>query len=396
MKLHFPFLALFLTLSFIWISCGKDPVVNTDPTLTSTVAENDTIKAIANQGALLKVSGIKGSAELNSVEILENDTLVKAFRVGFKGTNVGVNPIVLLDNDRQGFNAEVRLRTSYVDAVSKLTIVLNAADGKSTKISRWIKSTKTNPIISYVESNPVNAATPGADHSFRLSVSGGSAPVTQLLVKENGINITDVSRLKFDTLNFFTNPFIFPEAQNAFTSKKVTVRMPLTPGKWEYSFTFVDSLGGSASQNVTAYVGTKLNVSKTAVLNNSADASTGGLDLDAAAAVSSSNPEAEIIDAGIDPALPATSNWKQKILPAPGAEMRWVISSANINDIVVKEQISTYWNLGTPIPNGTPNKVLTGDTFVVLKNGIYYFIQVSKVNATPGDNADSIELGVKW
>lgn len=172
--------------------------------------------------------------------------------------------------------------------------------------------------------------------------------------------------------------------------------MPSTPGKWEYSFVFTDSLIGSSVQNVTVYVGTKLNISKTAVLNNSADASTGGLDLDAATAVNSSSAEAEIIDAGIDPALPATSNWKQKILPAPGAEMRWVISSVNINDIVVKEQILTYWNLGTPIPNGTPNKVLTGDTFVVLKNGIYYFIQVSKVNATPGDNADSIELGVKW
>ena len=38
--------------------------------------------------------------------------------------------------------------------------------------------------------------------------------------------------------------------------------MPTTPGKWDYSFTFTDSLGGSSIQNVTAYVGTKLDISR--------------------------------------------------------------------------------------------------------------------------------------
>ena len=385
-----------LSLSFFWLSCGDDPITNTDPTITTTLGINDTIKAIANQGAVIKISGIKGSAELNSLEILENDVVAAAGRVGFKGSAVGANPIVLLTNDRQGFNAEIRLKTLYADTVTKLTIVLNAADGRSVNISRWVKAVKTNPIISYTESNPVNAATPGADHNFRLSVSAGSAPITKLLVKENGVIITDISRLRFDTLNFLSNPFIFPLAQESFTSKKITVRMPTTPGKWDYSFTFTDSLGGSSIQNVTAYVGTKLDISRSGVLSNAADAAAGGLDLDAAVSVPSVSDEAEIVDEGIDPALPVASNWRQKFRAASGAEMRWVVQSININDIFVKEQILTYWNLGTAIPNGTPNKVLTGDTFVVFKNDRYYFIQVSKVTPSAADNADKIEMGIKW
>ncbi|MBK8850593.1 MAG: hypothetical protein IPN73_10600 [Saprospiraceae bacterium] len=398
MKPLFSFSAITILFTLFLTACGEDPIVQMDPTLTSTTAANDTIKAVANQFASINITGIKGSAELNGIEIYENDVKVSFDRIRFKGTAVAANPILLLTNDRQGFTAEVRLRTLYADAVSKITISLIDNDGNAVSISRLIKATKQGPGIGYVAANPVNAVAPGTDHSFKFSVTTGSAPLSKILVKENGVIITDVSRLKFDGSPFFSNPEFLPsDKADGFVSKAVSVVLPTTIGKWQYTFTFTDTLGGATDYVVEAYVGTKLDFVATGVLLNAAGPQgTGGLDLDMGTSTGSDDAEAEIKDEGIDATLPVATNWKQKISATGSVELRRVIQVIDIADIYVKEQILNYWNLGSPVTGPTPNKVLVNDIFVVKKDDRYYFLQIDKVTVSPTDNTDRFEVSIKW
>lgn len=369
-----------------------------DPSLTTTTAANDTLKAVANQFASINISGIKGSAELNGIEVFENDVKVSFDRIRFKGTAVAANPILLLTNDRQGFTAEVRLRTLYADIVTKITITLIDNDGNRVSVSRMIKATKQGPVIGYSAANPVNAVAPGTDYGFRFSVTTGSARLSTISVKENGVIITDVSRLKFDGIPFFSNPEFLPTNKiDGFVSNVVSVVLPATIGKWQYTFTFTDTLGGFTEYDVVAYVGTKLDFVATGVLLNAAGPQgTGGLDLDLGISTGSDDAEAEIKDEGIDAALPLASNWKQKISAAGSAELRRVIQVIDISDIYVKEQILNYWNLGSPVSGPTPNKVLVNDIFVVKKEDRYYFLQIDKVTVSPTDNTDKFEVSIKW
>ncbi|HRG19611.1 MAG TPA: hypothetical protein PLQ57_01225 [Saprospiraceae bacterium] len=398
MKPLFSFSVIAILFTLLLTACGEDPLVQMDPTLTTTTAANDTIKAVANQFASINISGIKGSAELNGIEIYENDVKVSFDRIRFKGTAVAANPILLITNDRQGFTAEVRLRTQYVDAVSKITISLIDNDGKSVSISRLIKATKQGPGIGYFAANPVNAVAPGTDYGFKFSVTTGSAPLSKISVKENGVIITDVSRLKFDGVPFFSNPEFLPSDKvDGFVSNAVSVVLPTTIGKWQYTFTFTDTLGGATEYVVDAYVGTKLDFVASGVLLNAAGPQgTGGLDLDMGISTGSDDAEAEIKDEGIDAALPLASNWKQKISAAGSAELRRVIQIIDISDIYVKEQILNYWNLGSPVTGPTPNKVLVNDIFVVKKDDRYYFLQIDKVTVSPTDNSDKFEVSIKW
>jgi hypothetical protein len=398
MKPLFSFSIVIICFTLFLSACGDEPIVQMDPNLTTTTAANDTLKAVANQFASINISGIKGSAELNGIEVFENDVKVSFDRIRFKGTAVAANPILLLTNDRQGFTAEVRLRTLYADIVTKITITLIDNDGNRVSVSRMIKATKQGPVIGYSAVNPVNAVAPGTDYGFRFSVTTGSAPLSTISVKENGVIITDVSRLKFDGIPFFSNPEFLPSNKiDGFVSNVVSVVLPATIGKWQYTFTFTDTLGGFTEYDVVAYVGTKLDFVATGVLLNAAGPQgTGGLDLDMGISTGSDDAEAEIKDEGIDAALPLASNWKQKISAAGSAELRRVIQVIDISDIYVKEQILNYWNLGSPVSGPTPNKVLVNDIFVVKKEDRYYFLQIDKVTVTPTDNTDKFEVSIKW
>ena len=398
MKPLFSFSIVIICFTLFLSACGDEPIVQMDPNLTTTTAANDTLKAVANQFASINISGIKGSAELNGIEVFENDVKVSFDRIRFKGTAVAANPILLLTNDRQGFTAEVRLRTLYADIVTKITITLIDNDGNRVSVSRMIKATKQGPVIGYSAVNPVNAVAPGTDYGFRFSVTTGSAPLSTISVKENGVIITDVSRLKFDGIPFFSNPEFLPTNKiDGFVSNVVSVVLPATIGKWQYTFTFTDTLGGFTEYDVVAYVGTKLDFVATGVLLNAAGPQgTGGLDLDMGISTGSDDAEAEIKDEGIDAALPLANNWKQKISAAGSAELRRVIQVIDISDIYVKEQILNYWNLGSPVSGPTPNKVLVNDIFVVKKEDRYYFLQIDKVTVTPTDNTDKFEVSIKW
>ena len=398
MKPLFSFSIVIICFTLFLTACGDEPIVQMDPSLTTTTAANDTLKAVANQFASINISGIKGSAELNGIEVFENDVKVTFDRIRFKGTAVAANPILLLTNDRQGFTAEVRLRTLYADIVTKITITLIDNDGNRVSVSRMIKATKQGPVIGYSAANPVNAVAPGTDYGFRFSVTTGSAPLSTISVKENGVIITDVSRLKFDGIPFFSNPEFLPTNKiDGFVSNVVSVVLPATIGKWQYTFTFTDTLGGFTEYDVVAYVGTKLDFVATGVLLNAAGPQgTGGLDLDMGISTGSDDAEAEIKDEGIDAALPLANNWKQKISAAGSAELRRVIQVIDISDIYVKEQILNYWNLGSPVSGPTPNKVLVNDIFVVKKEDRYYFLQIDKVTVSPTDNTDKFEVSIKW
>ena len=96
MKPLFSFSVIAILFTLLLTACGEDPLVQMDPTLTTTTAANDTIKAVANQFASINISGIKGSAELNGIEIYENDVKVSFDRIRFKGTAVAANPILLI------------------------------------------------------------------------------------------------------------------------------------------------------------------------------------------------------------------------------------------------------------------------------------------------------------
>lgn len=73
MKPLFSFSIVIICFTLFLTACGDEPIVQMDPSLTTTTAANDTLKAVANQFASINISGIKGSAELNGIEVFEND-----------------------------------------------------------------------------------------------------------------------------------------------------------------------------------------------------------------------------------------------------------------------------------------------------------------------------------
>ncbi|MBK8700404.1 MAG: hypothetical protein IPN29_13100 [Saprospiraceae bacterium] len=390
---------LFFSLVLLFLNaCGDDMNIDpSNPTISMTGTAGDTLRVVPNQQIIFTITAVKGSVDLNGLEVREGDTKAAINRIVFKGSAVGGNPILLLGNDRQGFTGELKVTAPAKDTVVTISVIVSDANNVTVKETRIVKTKTLPPVVTYLGTPLVDGAQPGQVYDFPFSVSRGFGKLSLLEVKENGITLSDITRLSFDNIAFNTNPeSILPNLQAGFTNKKIGVKINNQTGRSTYTFIFTDELGASAQFTVNVNVGTKLDLTKLgALLNANGPGGTGGLDLDTGNSMGSQDTLAEIKDEGIDLSLPLASNWLQKISAVNGAELKRIIQVIEFDDIVVKEQILNLWNGGFPVNGATP-KVLKGDLFAVKKGDRYFFLQVANIVVTPADNSDKYEVNIKW
>ncbi|MEM9885175.1 MAG: hypothetical protein AAF849_04725 [Bacteroidota bacterium] len=154
-----------------------------------------------------------------------------------------------------------------------------------------------------------------------------------------------------------------------------------------------------------------LSTPDTATLTNQADELLrGGLDLDTGEQVDIADTlMAEIEDEGI---ITATSKWRQQIsvVNPEDSEMRQV-RGFTAADFTIVQQLERAFNQGEPL-NGNDSSVFPevsdpvtgenvsapieqGDTFIILRQGIYYFIECVQIKDNT-DNSDSYEFAILY
>jgi hypothetical protein len=362
----------------------------------------------------LNVTGLSGDADMQSLEILEDGVTLTdyATRVSVNGTAAWANPILLQGADATSFDYIIDLVVQNDESLRTYTIEVTDVSGNKDAVSFDVNTVVAYPgpfSLSLVETTPYiwTDATVEAGSYFKVGLTAvrdnAGGVLWSLGVAEDGVNIADLTRLRYNSLEFGANPSGIPtEDENGFTAE-VQVQAHLEDGVTKnYTFTLENEMGDqvSVSLNIsTPVTGTPLDQSLTGILLNSAGpVGTGGLDLDTGTGTGSNDPLAEIKDNGIDLALPNATNWKQTISPTNNATLRVQSASPELqldfDNALYKEEIQDAYNNGSDI--STSNVVNIGDVFLVQRDGVYYAIKCTNVNITAADNADSYTFSIKW
>lgn len=382
-------------------SCGDDSILDTNPSISfgGSTGADATLKA--GETFTVTLSGSKNEAELNGLEIRENGVKVDVSLIKFKGSNVGGNPILLTQTDREGFsNLEVIITTGTTVGVSSYDFILLDASNNSDKVTKKVTiDAAVPPTVTYNGTSPVSLGLQ-ALHSFNFTAVKGSGDLVTIEVKENGIPM-DKSRLEFDNVAFLANPTTLNATYHGgFTGKNITLRTSAIAGDYEYTFIFGDLSGTETEVKVSAKVGTALIVNKEGVVFNMSGQENGAMDLDTGDNVPSNSANSEIQDLGIDINLPVATNWIQKIRAENGATMRLVDKSLlsetfTFASITYNEELlNKLWPNAGEVVGDSP-KVVAGNIFVVKKGANYYAFEVAEVVVTTNDNNDYYRLNIK-
>lgn len=241
--------------------------------------------------------------------------------------------------------------------------------------------------------------------SVRLSAFSGNSALTSVEILENGITLDDLNRIVISGQAGSANPFALFGADTASFTKDITITATaLYNDVSTYSFVVRDAQNQKDTVSVVIttpmeVVTTPLDGNLTGVLLNSdGPRGTGGVNLETGAGTGSTAVGSHLRDQGIDVALPAATNWRQKIAPitANSIEMREAAVGTDFNSVVNKEAIADIWAAAT-VSTETA-KVQTGKILLAQKAGEarIYLVQVTAVNVMPTDNSDNYELSIKF
>jgi len=86
------------------------PLVVDNPSVT--VATNPVIIAPANSLVSVNVTGVKGTLDLASITVLENNEIVDESRLDYNTVDFASNPLPLFSPDTEGFTSNVTIRTT--------------------------------------------------------------------------------------------------------------------------------------------------------------------------------------------------------------------------------------------------------------------------------------------
>lgn len=393
--------SLALMLVLVMTACDTDPAdpVDTRPSIElvdeagfiafdSDLTPGETFK--------VKVSAVSGTNPLNSLEVLAD---------GARATNVvdiNGNPnnpaAVVADDDKNSFVWTVTL-TAQNEGTVNYEFVASDNMQLTDAVSLNINAGAGEPASLSVTGDGMFMVSPASLVSVEVTGTVGSSPLSTIGVQEEGVDITNLSRLRInDATNEFTsNPQALEEGQKQGFTTNLYIRSHEGSGSKTYTIVLADEAGNTTSQDITISSGTPVTESTLVVVNNADGPFQGGLDLDARTSVSSSSADAEIRDRGIDSALPASQNWLQSIEAVNGAVLRTVNASqpetfnyANINSV---EAIQNAFDAGTTVDY--TDAIEVGDVFMVSANGSYWILQVATVEIKDANNEDFYEFNIK-
>ena len=356
----------------------------------------------------------KGDNDMSTISILEDGIEVDANRINYNGAGYGVvpNPYTLLASESATFSAEIEI-ISQSDASTR-TYTFRATDTKGNTDDDTVEiTTSTGPLtLSFTEMAPFTFTDIALDQptsvKFQINATKGSAAIETLTVLEDGVAISDMMRLRYNTIddlggafNFDANPLaITGDAQSTF-SWIIWVSTHADNATKNYAFRVTDAAGNTeeVAVNITVNTGTPITSDLTGklLLNAGGPAGTGGINLLTGEGTGSSDPGSHLKDQGIDNSQPMAANWIRKIAPINGAILRKPSAdfpSGGIGFIQFQEEISDAFDLGTSITES--DLVLMGDVFLIrAASGETFIVEVTAVVETSGDNDDYYQLAIK-
>ena len=359
------------------------------------------------------VSAISGDNPMKNVRFLEDGSLVTdyATRITINGSSAATANVLLPEADKTSFTCEVTW-DAHTDETTKTYAIQVVDDAGNTDEEAVIVNTIQafpGPINLEILTNGAggclvaNATDVTPDSWFCVNLAGTRASASGLVtlaVKENGTNMTNLARLRYNGVDFAANPLTLPAADVDGFVATVRVKAPNAQGA-QSTFIFEVTGGGggtatdaisistmSATPDITTHIGV--------LFNKSGPTGTGGLDLETGASTGSANAAADIKDAGN---ISSTDQeWIRKIQPVGTNILSIAPTSAEFpttfDNITLKSEISDAYNLSAVVTRSPVVNV--GDVFLVNNGTNIFIIKCTNVNVTPGDNNDSYTFDVKF
>jgi len=378
---------------FVSLLDGLD-VLSFDATVTPGTDFRVTLDATSNGAQLKAVEVLRDGFSL-STEEFDNEAIVDLEEQ---------NPQLLFGTDKDGLTWTYGFETPTTEGSYlydfEVTDDNNEVATASITITVEAPLEVVDPSITVASNTTITAP---ANSLIKVNVTGetGTYDFASISVFENGSIISDLTRVRYNDIDFDSNPMpLFSPDTEGFTSS-VTVRT--TTGTNSYTIRLTDTEGNEAdfTFEVIEEVNTTplQNTFNFVLFSNAAGPNLGGLDLDAGVAVSSSSAMAEIRDRGIDIGLPNSTNWLQEVEPVNGSELRIVDLNSlpegfNFADVTSKEQVTAAFNGGTNVASSP--MLQEGDLLAVSSPTNIYIIQVETVTVTTTDNTDSYEFSIKY
>lgn len=382
-------------------------------TETGLVSANTTLPVGSN--FTVRVSAQAGEAALKTFTLLENGTPISIDRIEVSDPDVGANPVLLLKEDwKTGFTWDIAI--AGATSAANTAYSFEVADENDKIDVVFINVTTEDAIVgptaeaiaegSYIVGSAVFPS--GQPFELLLAAQSGSTPITSVTVLEDGIPISDLTRIQANGQDFPANPWIFTEGQAAL-DWVVSIRNA-EEGDHRYEIVVSDANGETSVVAVDIFgqaTGTALTNTLTGKLlfNQAGPVGTGGIDLFTGESVGSSSALAHLRDEGIDLDLAPNANWKQQISGANNATIRLVTNQPegfSFEGIQFTEEVQALYETGQEltIENAAGRKVtpfvIVGDTYAVQSGPNHFLVTVTNIVITDSNNEDYYELSIKY
>ncbi len=386
----------------------------TDVDLVST---NTTIPL--NSSFTVRVSAQAGESALNVFTVLENGAPIAFDRIQFSDPDVGANPVLLLNEAlKTGFTWDITI-SGAADAVNN-SYSFEIKD-ENDKIDVVFVNVTTEEDVAIVgptteavaDGNFITGSAvfpSGVPFEVLLAAQSGSSPIQSVTILEDGLPISDLTRIKANDQQFPANPWIFSEGQDAL-DWIVSIRNAES-GDHLYEIIVADANGEASILPIEIFgqaTGTSLTSSLTGKLlfNQAGPAGTGGINLFSGESVGSTDASAHLRDEGIDLEVGPSINWNQQISGANSSVIRLVnISNQpegfSFAGIQFQEEVQDLFATGQDLTltNSSGRSVtpfvIIGDIFAVQNGADFFIVEVTNIAIFDDSNDDFYEFNIKY
>lgn len=444
----FPFFLQWAVLALVFnvllnASCSKD-IITEFPSARLIQAENtlfqDTTLCI-EQSFEVVVRMEAGLSKLVEFEIYEDETLMPSNRILIvkQDSVFSSNPRILTGNDQGELEYRISITAPIFHPDSMVTdTVINyffrtVDDLKQPSVAsiaiqyRFPQMTFDDlPDEVVIDRDTLVNLFTGESLDFQIELSDCWKNLEDFSIREDGALVAE-SRLRIDRVEADTvvgtvtaaNPLSIVDEDSERVIYNISIApadvAPIDQSRTIYSF-LLTNVNGQVGVDTITVLNTEgsalvLSVPDTAMLTNQADTIflRGGLDLDTREEVSLADTAmAELEDEGI---ILSTRRWRRQIsvVHPDDSELRQ-IRGFTAADFKIQEQLIRAFDRGSSLGGDddfdssevsdketgeqVSDEIQQGDTFILLRDGIYYFIECTDINPRDGENTDTYEFAV--
>lgn len=416
-----------MVLGLIFTSCEEDPFTGggggifDNPPSAGLLADPGFVTGSATvtpgEVFMIRYSAVAGDAAMESVVITENGSNVDFSRISINGSPANSNPILLFDTQTSSFTWDIAIEAQSAGSSTYSIIVTDqSGETQTTNIDILLDSdvTVVAPTLNATTSGMLMVE-PNSLISIPIAAQPGSSPLAFVAVSEQRASdtednlIEDLSRLSYGGSQFSSNPQPLSDSEKEGLENTVQIRVGSESATY---FIFIldenNEFGFSTVEVSVGALGTPVDILEGVLWNSAGPAGFGGLDLDEGIGTGSTDPMAEIRDAGANFDLAADINWLQQIGGTQGSILREVIAGQNgvsenydFDNVTTKEELVGLYDGGIPLSmmdanqNPISRPVAVGFTFAVENSGRYYLIKIKEINIAPSDNSDNYVIDIK-